>query len=347
MQFPLLTNVRRPTKLIILDDCLNSLWLRGVMQTRMRRHSTDSQLHVYQVCDRPGDPISESRRTLLAWLITYTGDDEFKIRQMMDMVGVTVTIPHRALAISIERQSDPREVASILDKIGMCWGLDFFCRASNRAYIFWSLWRHRSNGDLDEIASVGYSSWMRLGSPGRLLIGVGSPASDGKGLKRSLDEAEICLSLLENGLYEKAGSVQVLEAEQVHIYQLLRLIRNEADLRAFVQQWLGPLLNHDEVHGTHFLRTLEVYLDCGGSLREAAKRLCLHPRGVRYRLDRILELLGIDSPTPTWKLAAHVAVKASRLIRAHCSIGNEASKPSRNAIGRWTESGQGVSQRWH
>lgn len=283
-----------------------------------------------------GDPVAESRRTVLAWLMAYTADDEIRIRQMMNMVGVEVSIPRRAVVMSVAEQrvtaarprheagrptrlteiiGDSQPAIEVLDRIEPAWSTDFFCRAGDRSYVFWTVRRDRSNGDADGICDIVGPAWHRLGAPGRLLVALGRVAADGRSLKRSLDEAETCLALLENGVCDDSGPVQVLRAEQAHVYQLLRLVKDEAGLRAFVHQWIGPLIEHDDNRGTDLVRTLEVYLDTGGSLREAAACLYLHPRGVRYRLDRMFELLGVECPTPDWKLTVHVAVKASRLLR--------------------------------
>ena len=44
--------------------------------------------------------------------------------------------------------------------------------------------------------------------------------------------------------------------------------------------------------GTDLVRTLEVYLDHGGSLRQAAATLMVHPNTVEYRLQRMSDLSG-------------------------------------------------------
>jgi DNA-binding PucR family transcriptional regulator len=62
------------------------------------------------------------------------------------------------------------------------------------------------------------------------------------------------------------------------------------------------------------LQTLEVYLDLAGDAKHAAERLALHRASLYYRLRRIEETAGIDLKSGTDRLAAHLAVKALRLL---------------------------------
>ena len=61
------------------------------------------------------------------------------------------------------------------------------------------------------------------------------------------------------------------------------------------------------------LRTLDVYLDCGGNRAEAARQLFLHRNTLRQRMDRVAALLGVDLlPSSRW-LSLHLAIKAARM----------------------------------
>ncbi len=61
------------------------------------------------------------------------------------------------------------------------------------------------------------------------------------------------------------------------------------------------------------LRTLDVYLDCGGNTAEAARQLYLHRNTLRQRLDRASTLLGFDLLVSSRWLSLHLAIKAARL----------------------------------
>jgi purine catabolism regulator len=57
-----------------------------------------------------------------------------------------------------------------------------------------------------------------------------------------------------------------------------------------VERILGPLLAYDDEHGSELVKTLEVYLECDRSPKQAALRLYVHNQTIHYRLARIQEL---------------------------------------------------------
>ncbi len=276
--------------------------------------------------------LAESGRMLVCWLMTYSGDDESRIRQILGMAGLTIDKPTRVLAVSVgdHQTRDPRpttkeprlvpqprageEADYCLASLSTLWGTDFCSQVNGRLYVFRSIQGRRPGNGLEEIQEIARSGWSSLGHRGCLRIGIGGLATSGTGLKRSLDEADTCLALLERNSAKRANVLEVLPAEQAQIYTLLGLIKEHQELRSFVSRLIGPLVEYDQLRGTDFVATLEIYLECGGSLREAARRLCLHPHGVRYRLNRIFELLHVDDPSPQWRLNAYLAVKASKLL---------------------------------
>ncbi len=65
--------------------------------------------------------------------------------------------------------------------------------------------------------------------------------------------------------------------------------------------------------GTDLRRTLEVLLACNLDRERAAGRLCIHRRTLRYRVDRIRELCGIDPDSVPGLQLLRAALTASRL----------------------------------
>ncbi len=59
-----------------------------------------------------------------------------------------------------------------------------------------------------------------------------------------------------------------------------------------VERILGPLVAYDAQHGSELVRTLQVYLDCDRSPKQAAAQLFVHNQTIHYRLARIQELTG-------------------------------------------------------
>ncbi|MER6534721.1 helix-turn-helix domain-containing protein [Streptomyces sp900105755] len=87
------------------------------------------------------------------------------------------------------------------------------------------------------------------------------------------------------------------------------LLGDMHDVDGFVTATLGPLLEYDAQRGTHLVRTLRAYFDCGGSLSRAKEELHVHVNTVVQRLDRIQALLGPDWHTPEQTLELQLALR--------------------------------------
>ncbi|MFF1636483.1 PucR family transcriptional regulator [Streptomyces sp. NPDC058246] len=80
--------------------------------------------------------------------------------------------------------------------------------------------------------------------------------------------------------------------EELGLYRILARGNDSKDVDNFVREWLGPLLNYDEAHGTDLVLTLAQYFDHGGNYDETAQALAIHRSTLRYRLQRIREVSG-------------------------------------------------------
>lgn len=99
--------------------------------------------------------------------------------------------------------------------------------------------------------------------------------------------------------------------EDLGILRFLLAPGERGDTVEFVQRMLGPLLHYDEQHATELVKTLDAYLNEARNLGRTAARLYIHPKTVRYRLDRIRDLTGRDLSHPQdcfdLQLALHIS----------------------------------------
>jgi DNA-binding PucR family transcriptional regulator len=56
----------------------------------------------------------------------------------------------------------------------------------------------------------------------------------------------------------------------------------------------GPLVDYDRAHGAALVQTLRAFFDADCSQRVAAERLFIHHKTLRYRLERIKQMTGLD-----------------------------------------------------
>jgi sugar diacid utilization regulator len=143
-------------------------------------------------------------------------------------------------------------------------------------------------------------------------IGVGGSctASD---LPRSFAEATRALRI-------KAESRQPLGLSNHDELGLLRVLDMSEDgvrLERFIDEWLGVLIVHDLQHHADLVLTLTAYLDAGGNYDRTSAALVIHRSTLRYRLQRIRELSGLDINDPEARLNLHVAVRARAALNDH------------------------------
>jgi purine catabolism regulator len=79
-------------------------------------------------------------------------------------------------------------------------------------------------------------------------------------------------------------------------------------------QHIHTLAAYDDKRRTELVKTLETYLDHGGSLVEAAQVLYIHRNTLLHRLERIETLCHVNLRQPLDRLNLHVAVKGYRLF---------------------------------
>ena len=76
---------------------------------------------------------------------------------------------------------------------------------------------------------------------------------------------------------------------------------------------LGPLSAYDKARGTPLLKTLEVYLQRHGNLRQSARDLHIHLNTLHYRLRRIGEVTGMDLKDADARLDLLLALRVRAL----------------------------------
>jgi PucR family transcriptional regulator, purine catabolism regulatory protein len=142
----------------------------------------------------------------------------------------------------------------------------------------------------------------------KLLVGVGKTYEKLIHAHFSYQEAIQSLSLY--ACFDKP----VLFFEELGVFQLLFNINDRDVLHAFVHNYLGPIIEHDQNKGSELLHTLKVFLDHDGSKQIAAQHLYIVRQSLYYRLDKIAELLGPDFMSPDNRIALQVALRAYQLL---------------------------------
>lgn len=117
---------------------------------------------------------------------------------------------------------------------------------------------------------------------------------------------------------EEFGRPGVLNARQFGPLPMLLAAANTHEVRGYVADSIGALVEYDRRHGTPYLETLSAYLKTGCRTKACSDQLGVHVTTLRYRLTRIFELFGIDVESPERRFSVELAIHLSGVIdQAH------------------------------
>ncbi len=97
------------------------------------------------------------------------------------------------------------------------------------------------------------------------------------------------------------------------IYRILSMVDDHALLRDFTEETLGPVLAHDRTHCSEYLKTLDAWLRCGGSIKAVSEELFIHRNTILYRMSAIRSLLHTSLEDPEERLLFMTACKIYRM----------------------------------
>lgn len=140
-------------------------------------------------------------------------------------------------------------------------------------------------------------------------VGIGRVAEPTK-LWRSYQQAQQAVDL--GRVFVRGDGVYVYD--EVEIYSLLLQMERE-QLTRFVGDRVGALIEYDQEKGTDLLRTLETYLENEQNLARTSRALFIHRNSLKYRLERIKEILGTSDFSGSAALNLGLAIKMHKVTR--------------------------------
>jgi sugar diacid utilization regulator len=142
-------------------------------------------------------------------------------------------------------------------------------------------------------------------------LGRSRPASDPADLHRAGAEA-----LLAANVAEGDAESPVLAFDETGAYRLLLSAMSEdpAELQRFYAETVEPLVAYDEQYETGLVQTVEAFLEADGNVAGTAQRLFTHRHTIRYRLERVKELSGLDVGSTDGREKLSLGLKAMRVL---------------------------------
>ena len=158
----------------------------------------------------------------------------------------------------------------------------------------------------------GLARELQAALPGHTFaIGRSRVASDPNDLQRAASEA-----LLAANVAEGDAERPVLAFEETGAYRLLLTAMSDdpGELQRFYADTVEPLVAYDDQYETDLLQTVEAFLDADGNVAGTAQRLFTHRHTIRYRLERVRELTGLDVGSTDGREKLSLGLKAMRVL---------------------------------
>jgi sugar diacid utilization regulator len=147
-------------------------------------------------------------------------------------------------------------------------------------------------------------------------LGHSRTAADPVDLYRAGNEALLAANVAEAREAGDEEGPAVLAFEDTGAYRLLLPAMSEdaAELQRFYGETIAPLRAYDEQYETELVQTLETFLDADGNVAGTAQRLFTHRHTVRYRLERVRDLTGLDVSSTDGREKLGLGLKAMRVL---------------------------------
>ncbi len=144
----------------------------------------------------------------------------------------------------------------------------------------------------------------------RATVGCSRAVPSVEELARARDEALLAANVAF------AGGDALLAFEETGSYRLLlpAMTNDVGELERFYEETVAPLMAYDRQYETELVRTVEAFLENDGNVAGTAQALFTHRHTVRYRLERVRELAGLDVGSSDGRERLSLGLKAMRVL---------------------------------
>ena len=232
-----------------------------------------------------------------------TGTDDESAHARAQAIGYDLHRPHAVVVVQGRGKATGEALARAVEQAAADLGIGSLVGRRQGAVV---LLAQSPPGRWAELAAALAAEFPS----GVVSVGVGGRCDRPGDFPRSAREAFVALGVRQASR-QPAG---VTTYEGLGIYRILAGGEHNAEVEGFVREWLGPLLDYDAGHGAELVKTLSTYLECGGNYDETADGLAIHRSTLRYRLQRIREVSGLDLTDVDSRFNLHAATRAWRVL---------------------------------
>ncbi|MGE5678313.1 MAG: PucR family transcriptional regulator [Pseudomonadota bacterium] len=101
--------------------------------------------------------------------------------------------------------------------------------------------------------------------------------------------------------------------QDIGVYKLIIPFFENNLYEEFLQQTLQPIIDYDHKHGTGLFETARLYITYGGDIFKTAHELFQHSNTIRYRINKVRSLMGLDDSEVAFHERLSVAFRILKL----------------------------------
>ena len=145
-------------------------------------------------------------------------------------------------------------------------------------------------------------------------VGYSRVALDPVDLYRAGNEALLAANVAEASEDRDGPAVLAFEATGAYRLLLPAMSEDPGELQRFYAETVEPVIAYDDQYETDLVQTLETFLECDGNVANTAQKLFTHRHTIRYRLERVRDLCGLDVGSTDGREKLGLGLKAMRVL---------------------------------
>lgn len=143
-------------------------------------------------------------------------------------------------------------------------------------------------------------------------IGVSNIALQPRDYSKGYEEAKRAAEFAE----QLGRKGEIVHFNDLGILGILFEAKNFESMKDYCDRYLGTLIEYDNANKKELIHSLQVYLDNESVIQAAAEQLHVHYNTLRYRINRIEEITGLNLTNPQHKLNFRISLMIYNLIKS-------------------------------
>lgn len=261
------------------------------------------------------------RNELLESLLSDNINDIERAIERMHQFSNTIESPYLIIQIELNI-SDSRTLSTheqnMLDE--KLYSIRRYIRGLNHNYLYWYKALKlivyypltTKTIDLDRdllIKELDFICNKIVEEDGKIIISIGFSEIKKDLINFNLAYYQALQSLEIGKIINHANAYSITNYDDLGIFRIISLNSGRETLLKYCDDILGDIIRYDQQNGTELLQSLQVFLENNQNSTKAANSLFVHYNTLRYRIDRIQEIIGGNLEDPNKRLAIEVAIK--------------------------------------